>query len=196
MAKAKKASSIISRITPGTTIGAFPERLGSLGATLVESVVQRDRYFDDTKCGLQSADKGLRIRQQISAGVERVTLTYKGPRGESKFKSRSEYEGEIADHDNMVGILEGLGYEMSLGLEKRRDVWAIDGCHVCLDEVAMLGYFVEVEAGGESQIEAVLEKLGLAGLEHIPDGYASLIGKMIEEEGLDSRYICFEGDGK
>lgn len=178
------------------SLDTIAQRLESLDAKLLDKLVQCDSYFDDPESSLLSADKGLRLRRQRSGDLERVILTYKGKRGESKFKSRAEYEVEVDNHDSMVSILDGLGYKMSLGLEKRRQIWRIDDCQVCLDELPMLGFYVEVEASSESQIEDILEKLELSDIKHIPDGYASLMKKRIIENGIDSRYICFEGDGK
>ena len=41
VAKAKKTNSIANRIIPGVTIGAVPERLGSLGTANVPHIVAR-----------------------------------------------------------------------------------------------------------------------------------------------------------
>jgi adenylate cyclase class 2 len=171
-------------------------RLGSLGAKLIDKLVQRDCYFNDCDGKLASNDKGLRIRRQTSTGIDKVILTYKGKRGKSKFKSRPEYEVQVDDYDNMVSVLDGLGYKVALSFVKRRQVWFLNGCEVCLDELPMLGCFVEVEGPGETLIAETLKKLELSRLEHIRCGYARLMKNRLKENGIDSRYICFEGDEK
>ena len=178
------------------SLDTVAQQLKSLDATHVDKLVQWDSYFDGPRKHLLMADKGIRMRQQSSDGPDKSILTYKGPRGDSDFKSRPEYEVQVDDRDKMALILEGLGYESTVGLEKRRDVWQLDDCLVMLDEVAMLGCFVEVEAADEAQIEAVLKKLGLSKIKHISDGYASLLIKMLEKEGVDSREIRLEGNEK
>ncbi len=56
----------------------------------------------------------------------------------------------------------------------------------------MLGSFVEVEGPDESDIDAVLEKLGLAGSSHISEGYSRLMRDKIFELGLDKHEILFD----
>jgi adenylate cyclase class 2 len=178
------------------SLDAVAVRLGSLGAKLLDRLVQRDCYFNDSDGRLASSDKGLRIRRQSSAGVDKVILTYKGKRGKSQYKSRAEYEVQVDDYDNMVSVLDGLGYKVALSFVKRRQIWLLNGCEVCLDELPMLGSFVEVEGSGETLITETLKMLELSQLEHIRCGYARLMKKRLKQNGLDSRYICFEGDEK
>ena len=165
-------------------------------AKLLADLTQRDCYFDDPENKMSSGNNSLRIRRQISAGVEDIILTYKGKRGDSKFKSRPEHQVCVDDYDNMVDILKGLGYEISLSLEKRRQMWLLNGCEVSLDELPLLGYFVEVEGPSETQIAQTLKTLELSHLEHIQDGYAKLMKKRIKENGIETRCISFQGDEK
>jgi adenylate cyclase class 2 len=178
------------------SLDAVAVRLESLEARLIDKLVQRDCYFDDRDNRLAASDKGLRIRRQSSAGIDKVLLTYKGKRGKSQFKSRPEYEVQVDDYDNMVSALDGLGYKVALSFVKRRQVWFLNGCEVCLDELPILGCFVEVEGPGETLIAETLKMLELSQLEHIRGGYAMLMKKRLKENGIDSRYICFEGDEK
>ena len=178
------------------SLDAIAVRLESLEAKLLEKLVQRDCYFEDRDGWLASNDKGLRIRRQTSVGIEKVILTYKGKRGESQFKSRAEYEVQVDDYENMVSVLDGLGYKVALSFVKRRQVWFLNGCAVCLDELPLLGCFVEIEGPGEALIAETLKVLELSQLEHIRCGYASLMKKKLKENGIDRRYISFEGDEK
>ena len=49
----------------------------------------------------------------------------------------------------MEQIFESLGYTKRITLEKTRAIWQLDGCFVCLDELPLLGYFIEVEGPDE-----------------------------------------------
>jgi len=77
----------------------------------------------------------------------------------------------------MVKILEGLGLEAVLTVVKNRRMWELDGCDVCLDSVAQLGCFVEVEGEREAAIKNVLTRLGLADRPHTGEGYAAMMAK-------------------
>ena len=48
---------------------------------------------------------------------------------------------------------------------------------VCLDELPLLGCFVEIEGPGEEKIAAAAEKLKLAQSEHINDSYALMVAR-------------------
>jgi adenylate cyclase class 2 len=111
------------------------------------------------------------------------------------FKSRREVEAEISPEDfsNMVDLLGMLGFEKVLAFEKRRNLWRLDGCDVCLDQVPILGCFVEVEGPDEQSINGVLNKLQLSGIEHINKGYARLMRDKLDESGSDVEEIFFDG---
>jgi adenylate cyclase class IV len=46
-----------------------------------------------------------------------------------------------------------------------------------LDQLPLLGDFVEIEGPDEEKIATAQEKLGLSDLSHIAEGYASLVAK-------------------
>ncbi len=163
-------------------LGPIEDKLKELGANFMQSVRQVDTYFMDTHKQLRKDDCGLRIRQEIAAGQTAARITFKGPRTDSKFKSRSEYETGIDDIEMMENIFESLGYHKRLTFEKKRTVWSLDACEVCLDELPELGCFVEVEGPDEDIISGVLKKLGLQNEPHIPNGYASMMSRKLKQE--------------
>ena len=158
------------------------DKLEKLGADFSQSVQQVDSYFMDTHKLLKKNDCGLRIRQQIVEGQTSAKITFKGPRTDSKFKSRAEYETGIDDVETMEKIFDALGYHKRLTFEKKRAIWALDGCEICLDEVPHLGCFVEVEGPHEDVISGVLEKLDLHNEPHISKGYAAMISRKLKQE--------------
>ena len=149
-------------------------KLRQLGAEFLAEQLQTDFHFDDTGGTLIKTDKCLRLRQQKSGENEQFFLTYKGPKEKSNFKKRQEIEIEIEDMDSMQKLLTTLGYEVALSVEKKRQLWKLGGCEVALDELPVLGNFVEIEGPSDDEITNVQESLGLANLSHIPKSYAHL----------------------
>ena len=158
------------------------ETLGELSADFSQKLRQVDRYFMDTGKGLRKNDCALRIRHQIANGEQSAVMTFKGPRLDGRFKNRVEYETGIADAETAEKIFESLGYHKAVEVEKKRSIWLLDGCEVCLDELPRLGCFVEVEGPDEATITGVLAKLGLENQPHITESYAAMIARNQKQE--------------
>lgn len=157
------------------------DKLKAQEAKLKAKVVQRDTFFVDTENKLIQSDRGLRLRVQIADGIETVILTYKGPRQKTDFKSRQEIEVEVDSFESMESIFLALGFEKGISFEKRRDLWLLDECEVCLDELPLLGRFIEVEGPSEDKIRLVLEKIGLSASDHIDMSYAKLMSEKLNK---------------
>lgn len=156
------------------------ERLGQVGARFATERVQNDAYFADAAGQLAQSGCGLRLRMEAVDGQSCSVLTFKGPRQDGVYKQRPEFETAVTDGAAMTKILEGLGYHNYLTVTKMRRVWQMDGCEVCLDNVPLLGCFVEVEGPDEAAIKGVLSRLGLADRPHISKGYAAMIAALKE----------------
>ena len=150
-------------------------KLTELGAEFVAEQLQRDSHLDDASAGLISTDRCLRLRRQVVGDSERYFLAYKGAREESNFKRRQEIEAEIADGESIRRLLSALGYKEVLVVEKKRRLWRLGRCEVALDELPLLGSFVEIEGPGEQEISDVQQRLGLADVPHTAKSYAHLI---------------------
>ena len=135
----------------------------------------------DTHKLLHKNDCGLRVRRQSIDGKESACLTFKGAREKTKYKSRTEHETGISNPNAAENILEGLGYHKRLVVEKKRSVWRLESCEICLDELPDLGCFVEVEGADEEVISSVLAKLNLQDQPHISDGYASMAVQKLKQ---------------
>jgi adenylate cyclase class 2 len=149
-------------------------KLRQLGAEFLAEQMQTDYHFDDANGTLTKTDRCLRLRLQRSDENEQFFLTFKGPKEKSNFKKRHEIQIEIEDADSMRKLLTALGYEMALSVEKKRCLWKYGECEIALDELPLLGSFVEIEGPSDEEITKVQEILGLAGLSHIPKSYAHL----------------------
>jgi len=122
--------------------------------------------------------------QTFHTSSERIFLTYKGAKEKDQFKKRQEIEIEINDFDSAEKLLSALGYAKVLVFEKKRRTWQLGDCVVALDELPLLGDFVEIEGPNDKKIGDVQRNLGLANLPHIVESYASLIEqKLHTKEG-------------
>ena len=157
------------------SLAQVERKLAELGAKFVAEQVQSDSQLDDASTTLLSTDRSLRLRRQVVRGSARHILTYKGGKEDSDFKRRQEIETEIKDADSMRRLLSELGYEQVLVVDKKRRLWQLDRCEVALDELPLLGCFVEIEGPDEKRIADVQERLGLSDLPHIEKSYAHLI---------------------
>jgi len=158
------------------------EQLKQLGGEFTGEVLQQDVYYDDSAGSFRQGDMCLRLRRESSEGKDRAILTYKGAKQGGKYKSRVEVEVEVSNAAAADELLAGLGYKKWTRLKKRRKIWRISGCEVLLDTVEGLGEYVEIEGGSSSDIGLVQEKLGLGGIEHTEQSYASMAAEKIEFE--------------
>lgn len=134
---------------PVADFAAVAAALRTWGARRHETRVEADRYFNAPDRDFAQTDEALRIR---SVG-ERNFVTYKGPKIDPQTKTRTEIEVPLgpgpATAERFGKLLQRLGYRFTLLVEKRRQIHSVEreGFHlkVCLDEVAGLGKFVELE---------------------------------------------------
>ena len=155
----------------------YKDTLEGCGAEYVSEVEQVDLYFDSESRELLQRDSGLRVRREITAGVERAEICYKGRRADGQFKRRTEIEVQVDNSRQAVLLLENLGYRNLLTVNKIRRMWLLDNCQICLDQVEQLGCFVEIEGPDEDTIKTVSEKLQLQEHKHISSSYAHLLAE-------------------
>ena len=164
------------------------------GATHLSTVIEENHILDRNDGALHKAGSALRVRgiEVLTGNPKQPTLTFKGPRQKSKFKSRQENEIEISNSKETLTILQGAGFNVTLYFEKRRESWKLDNCLVELDEVPVLGTYVEIEGPDENSIAATQEKIGLADLEHVSKGYVNMLAKHCRKENRPDFRIEFE----
>ncbi len=167
-----------------SALATITEKLKKLGADHLRDIKQADTYFMDSNNQLSLNDCGLRIRREIDDGSETAMVTFKGARTKSQYKSRPEYESGISDAAMGEKIFESLGYSKRITIQKKRSIWRIDDCLVCLDELPRLGCFVEIEGPDENIITEILAKLGLQNEPHISEGYASMMAHQLKSESI------------
>jgi adenylate cyclase class 2 len=185
--------------------GAVRASLRSAGAAFLGAIRNLDEYFDAPDGVLQHSDRGLRIRRSECLEAPpggcpldlRPQVTYKGPRingREQRVKVRREVQTHVDDADAVREILRGCGMEPQLVVEKRRSRWRLDGVVVELDELPVIGRFVEIEGDDEASVERVRERIGLPD-EPITEPYLGLLGEACGGRGWPCRDITFEHCG-
>jgi adenylate cyclase class 2 len=158
------------------------DKLKELDVGFLHTIHQTDTYFTDDTGRLRKNGCALRIRRQVINHEPSALITFKGPRADGKFKNRTEYETGVADAETTEKIFESLGYHKKIEVKKKRRMWLLDGCEICLDELKPLGCFVEVEGPDEATIAGVLEKLNLHNEPHISESYASMMARKLKQE--------------
>ena len=73
----------------------------------------------------------------------------------------------------ITSILAAMGFEKSLIVRKRRSSYRLGRCRVELDEVPLLGKFIEVEGPSTAAVERAMH-LGLTG-ERVTAGYVTML---------------------
>ena len=151
-------------------LAVVARRLRALGARRLHTVLQDDCYFDTPRRRLLRQGCGLRLRRVrlLRAGVgaldSRAELTYKGPaRRRAKAKVRPEHQTSVDDPAAVAAVLSACGLRPMVRLQKRRSLYRLGRCTVALDELPVLGCFVEIEGPGESAIRRIRDRLALTG---------------------------------
>ncbi len=147
------------------------------GGAFVGRYIEHNVIFDRPDGSLVADGCGLRVRgmETLDGAVAPATITFKGPAQPSAFKRRTEIETSVGDFDRACALLEAVGFEVRLSYRKRRERWVMEGCHVELDRVPMIGDFVEIEGLDEPKIGSVRKRLGLGGAEHVRSSYVRML---------------------
>jgi adenylate cyclase class 2 len=171
------------------SLAEVERRLAACGAAFRRETVQTDFYFDTDDGALTRADRCLRLRREETGEHARVILAYKGAKESDDYKKRREIELEVNDAEAAELLLKELGYGKALAFDKRRRTWELLDCEVALDELPLLGTFVEIEGPASATIARVQEMLGLSGMPHIRESYAALVAQELGRRGRGRRAV-------
>jgi adenylate cyclase class 2 len=131
---------------------------------------QIDSYFNSPIKDFAKTDEALRIREVSIDNNSTVFITYKGPKIDTKSKTREEIELKIEDTEKVAKIFKYLGFKKTAIVIKNRTIYTLDEYIISLDEVEGLDPYMEIEIdledGNEHEIEldkifAIFEKLGV-----------------------------------
>lgn len=171
-----------------------PERLRAVlrdhGATYRGRDFEVNRIFDFPDGRLRQAGSALRVRlvrPLIIAGKDSGTLTFKGPRDSNALKSREEIEIAVEDTTALVVVLARLGLVQRVRYEKRRETWSLRNCEIVLDELPLIGWYVEIEGPNSESVLGCRDELELGQVPAEEASYVQLaVGHGCEQEGVFS----------
>lgn len=133
---------------PVDSLDSIREALIQLGATPHEQCLQEDEYLNDKLRDFAKQDIALRIRRVD----DQFWLTFKGPNLDPTAKIRQEIETPLVNQQAAEELRQtflGIGFYSVATVSKKREtltlVWQHHVVEVCLDEVAEVGSFLEIE---------------------------------------------------
>lgn len=134
-------------------LAAIRQKLFALGASFAPPIEQADTYFSHPARDFARSDEALRLR---SVG-ERNWITYKGPKIDTRTKTRRELELPLADGAaalaHFAELLGLLGFAPVATVRKRRELAALQWkgrlIEAAVDEVQHVGSFVELETAAD-----------------------------------------------
>ena len=135
-------------------------KLVNLGAVQIGSVQEEDMYFTSRHRDLRARNEILRVRTRRHRDSNRTEclLTFKTGLS-AEIKQREELEITISDDKQAKSILEGLGFDGYVLVQKERKYFTFRGFALTIDNVTGLGAFLELEALSETPEESVQGRL-------------------------------------
>ena len=180
------------------TAEQIAERAREMGFLPEKELRETDVYFNGTERDFRRTDEALRLRSVSHSpdGPRESLVTYKGPKLDRVSNARTEYEVAVSDGETAKKLLEALGYRALAVVDKVRRTYRLDQVTLCLDEVAGLGGFLELEllAPGEEQREdaverllALLGELGVPREQLLRRSYLELLWEKMGERGGEEK---------
>ena len=163
-------------------------KLFSMEAVCVqERTYENNLRFDTVEGSLSKDFKVLRLREDTD-----YRLTFKGQADtRSGVSRRTEIEFNVSDSKMAKQFLEALGYSVFFRYEKYRSIYAINGCHVMLDEMPY-GHFVEIEGNSANEIQRLSEQLGLNWGMRVMNSYTGLFSVYLNKTGRKIDNLTFK----
>ena len=121
------------------------KKLKNLGAIKSKKEYQEDIYFNSPIVDFAKTDEALRIRTTIENGSDNIFITYKGPKIDSKSKTREEIEIKIEDSEKCSKIFQHLGFTKVRAVRKNRQYYTYKNFEISLDDVEGLEPYMEIE---------------------------------------------------
>ena len=171
---------------------AVRARLKELGAVYVGKARETNRILDRKK-KLRKAGCGLRVRQieVLDGDPGSSSITFKGSVQPSDLKVRSEINVSVDDAEAAARIFEALGFEPFITFEKIRESWQFGDCRIELDEVPLLGTFVEIEGPDEPVVNKIKSELGFDAAKTITQSYVKMLLGVCKSANLPTDEIRF-----
>ena len=138
------------------------EKLVGLGAVKKKEKRQFDQYYNLPHVDLRGTKKYVRVRSEGDGAI----LAFHENLSEGLTK---ELEVKVADEKTLTEILSKFGLKKLGLIDKFRETFNLKEFEICLDKVAGIGTFIEIETDGDEsnweekqkQCIELLKKLGL-----------------------------------
>ncbi len=121
------------------------KKLKNLGAIKSKKEYQEDIYFNSPIVDFAKSDEALRIRTTTENDSKNIFITYKGPKIDSKSKTREEIEISIEDSEKCSKIFEHLGFKKVRTVRKNRQYYTYENFEISLDDIEGLDPYMEIE---------------------------------------------------
>jgi adenylate cyclase class 2 len=172
---APSATALIARLSELDAVGA--------------GVASEQNYLFDAAGALLARREILRLRV-IDCGRGGI-LTHKRPVENAIYKERVEIETAVADAEKTREIIIALGFTPVFYYEKKRRAWRLDDHLITLDELPQLGFFVEIEASNNAELDALISRLGLNRADNSTQSYPQLWRDYATAHNLPERECRF-----
>jgi predicted adenylyl cyclase CyaB len=137
------------------------ERLLAAGAHLVSEGRLEDRRYDYPDRRLTIQDVVLRLRVKRNGAGSTASLDLKGAATfEAGYKHREETSVPVGDPEQMMGILDALGYIVTRAIDRDIRVLQLGRATLRFERFPRMDTLLEVE-GPEEDIEAAIVASGL-----------------------------------
>lgn len=163
-------------------VNGFLEASKKLGIQFGDVFTQEDKTYE-TKLLYDNPNWNIfRLRKQAN----KIILTMKH-KASTRSRDNYEYVTVIGNEDEVIKILERLGYTFGIGINKRRRIAKHNGLELCIDDIDQLGIFVEAEklAHDETDVDAIrselwnlLKNLGVEDADRVHKGYDILMHEL------------------
>ena len=163
---AKEAQAKGASVETKIRIQEAAEKAGFIRGPEVREI---DVYFNGNDRNFMKTDEALRLRtcRDLKTDAAETLITYKGPKLDQVSSTRREYETVVGSFQVMRDLLTALGYQEAFTVDKTRQKWDLPPAGgrfrttLCLDTVAGLGEYLELEtlAESESQRQAAVDEL-------------------------------------
>lgn len=153
------------------------DKLAELGAGFIKKKEQFDRYFGSIELYKKLGYSFLaRIRK--TGGKYIFTVKTAKPKKDGVWE---EYEVEIKNPETYANMFKAMGLEKIIFVNKKREIFNLDGIIVNIDCFDNYGTFIELEMISEnhdkSRLFEVMKKLGIEKQNIIEIGYISIFLK-------------------
>ena len=106
-------------------------------------------------------------------------------------KVRPEVQARLDDAPGAVDLLEAMDLMLTFTVQKRRASYRLADCLIELDDLPLIGCFVEIEVPAESDVAEMAARLGLPG-PPITEHYVNLLAAACKKAGLPADGATFE----